>query len=169
MTTLCQFLLYNKVTPSYTCTHVHTRTHTHTYSFPHVTFHCVLSQEIGHSSLCYIAWSHCLSILNVIVCIYQPQSPSPPCSVPAPQKPQVCSVCLWVCFFFINRFICAIFYILHRFWIVCYCSITHHILTNIAFEQKKYASTLLKPNFVQDSFRRNKRTENRIFSSCFMD
>ena len=37
----CQCLLYSKVTQS----------HIHTHSFSHTIFHCVLPQEIGHSSL----------------------------------------------------------------------------------------------------------------------
>jgi len=46
----------------------------HTPFFSHIIFHHVLSQEVGYSSLCYTAGPHCLSILNVIVCIYQPHS-----------------------------------------------------------------------------------------------
>ena len=34
-----------------------------------------LSQDIEHSSLCCTLGPGCLSILNVIVCIYQPQTP----------------------------------------------------------------------------------------------
>ena len=52
----CHFLLYNKVTQ-------------YTYSFSHIIFHHVLLQVIDYSSLCYRAGPHCLSILNVIVCI----------------------------------------------------------------------------------------------------
>ena len=58
-------------------THTHTHTHTHTLSC--TIFHHVLPQKIGHSSLCCSVGPHCISILNVIVCIYQPQTlcPSP--------------------------------------------------------------------------------------------
>ena len=59
-TMLCQFLLYSKVTQSYICIHY----------FSHTIFHRLLSQETGYNSLCYIVGTHCLSILNVIVCIY---------------------------------------------------------------------------------------------------
>ena len=45
-------------------------THTHTYSFSHIVFYHILSQVIGCSSLCYTAGTHCLSILNIIVCFY---------------------------------------------------------------------------------------------------
>ena len=68
---LCQFLLYSKVTQS----------HTHIHSFSHIIFHHVSCQETGYSSLCCTAGPRCLSILNVIVCIYEPQTlrlpPSP--------------------------------------------------------------------------------------------
>ena len=39
-----------------------------------IIFHLGLSQEIGCSFLCYTVGPHCLSILNVIVSIYQPQN-----------------------------------------------------------------------------------------------
>lgn len=59
-TMFCQFLLYSKVTQSYV----------YIPSFPHIIFHHVLSQVIGYSSLCCTEGPHCLSIPNVIVCIY---------------------------------------------------------------------------------------------------
>ena len=44
------------------------------YTFlKNILFHYGLSQEIGYSSLCYTIGPCCLSILNIIVCIYQPQ------------------------------------------------------------------------------------------------
>ena len=68
---LCQSLPYSKVTQLYnTCTH----------SFK-IFFSIVVSQEIGHSSLYYTVGPCFLSILNVIVCIYQPQTPSPSLSL----------------------------------------------------------------------------------------
>ena len=59
-TMLCRFLLCNIVTHSYLdmC------------YFSHMIFHHGASQEIGHSSPCRTAGPQCLSILNVIVCIY---------------------------------------------------------------------------------------------------
>ena len=49
-------------------------THTHTYSFLKIFF-----SNMFHSRRlnCYTVGPCCLSILNVIVCIYQPQTPSP--------------------------------------------------------------------------------------------
>ena len=38
-------------------------------------FHHGLSQDIDDSSLCYTVGPCCLSLLNVIVCIYQPKTP----------------------------------------------------------------------------------------------
>ena len=57
---LCQFLLYSKVTQSYIYTH----------SFSYISFLHGLSRETGYSSLCCTVGPHCLSIINVIVCIY---------------------------------------------------------------------------------------------------
>ena len=65
---LYQFLPYSTVTQSYIYMH----------SFSHIIFHHVLSQVIGHRPLCCTAGPHCVSILNGIVCIYQPQLPVPP-------------------------------------------------------------------------------------------
>ena len=52
------------------------------YTHVYILFHYGLSQEIGYSSLCYTVGLCCLSILNVIVCIYLPQTPSPSLSFP---------------------------------------------------------------------------------------
>ena len=47
-----------------------------THSFFHTTFHHVVSQEIGYSSLCYTAGPHCLPILNDTLHLLTPNSPS---------------------------------------------------------------------------------------------
>ena len=65
---LCQFLLYSKVTKSYI----------HIYSFSHTVFLYALSQETGYGPLCCTVEPHCLFILNVIVCIYNPKLPIHP-------------------------------------------------------------------------------------------
>ena len=84
--------------------------YTYIYILFYILFHYVLSREIRYNSLCCTVGPCCLSIPNVIVCIYQPQTPSPtlPLSAP-PWQPQVCSLCPWVCFCFVDRIICAIF------------------------------------------------------------
>ena len=51
------FLLYSKVTPSLSLTHIHIDT----LSFPHILLHHVPSQVTGCSSLRWAARSHCLS------------------------------------------------------------------------------------------------------------
>ena len=56
------------------------------YSFP-----LWFTQEIGYSSLCYTVGPCCLSILNVIVCIYQP---------PIPRKIWIAS---WICVSSLHR------------------------------------------------------------------
>ena len=49
------------------------QSHTQKYMFfSHTVFHHVSTQENGHSSLCCTVGLHCLSILNAIICIYQP-------------------------------------------------------------------------------------------------
>ena len=62
---LCQFLLYSTVTQSYICIFI----------FSYHLLSC--SIPTGHSSLCCKVGPHCLSIPNVIACIYKPQTPRP--------------------------------------------------------------------------------------------
>ena len=71
---LCQILLYGKVTQAYI----------YMDSLSYIIFHHVLAQKTGYSSLCYTVGTHCLSILSVIVCIYQPQTQCPSFSLPLP-------------------------------------------------------------------------------------
>ena len=113
-TVLCQFLLYSRVTQSYINTHS-----------LNTIFHHGLSQEIGYSSLCYTEGPYCLCILNIIVCIYESQTPHPSCSVP-PWQPQVCFLCLWVCFGFVDRFLSAVFYSF-IFFLFFFCFLEPHL------------------------------------------
>ena len=53
--------------------HIHTYIYLHMFFF-NILFHHGLSQKMRYSSLCCTAWPCRLSILNVIVCIYQPSS-----------------------------------------------------------------------------------------------
>ena len=80
----CQFLMYSKVTRSYLYIH----------SLSHIIFHHFLSQETSCSSLCCMVGPHCFSILNEIVCIYQPHTPSPFHSLPL-GKDNVHFKCRW--------------------------------------------------------------------------
>ena len=54
----------------------------HSFFFFFHIFPYGLSQAIGYSSLCYTVGPCCLSILSVIVCVYQPQTPRPSLSLP---------------------------------------------------------------------------------------
>ena len=81
---LCQFLRYGKVTQLYIYMHSLKK---------NIIYHHGLFQETGYNSLCYTAGPYCSSILNVIDCIYQPQTPCPSHSLPPPSwQPQVCSL-----------------------------------------------------------------------------
>ena len=96
---MCQSLLYSKVTPLYTYRY-----------FLNILFHYSLPQDTEYSSLCYTVGPYCLSTLHIIVYICYSHTPSPALHPPPPPwQPQVCSLCLWVSFCFLNRFICAIF------------------------------------------------------------
>ena len=63
----------NPVTYTHTTyTHTHTDTDTHTHSF------LILSSIPFESKrLCCTVGPHCLSVLNIIVCFYEPQTPHP--------------------------------------------------------------------------------------------
>ena len=56
----------------------------HICTFPYIIFNHALSQEIGYSFLCCATEPHCLFILNVIVCIYESQTPCPSHLLPSP-------------------------------------------------------------------------------------
>ena len=98
-TVLCQFLLYSRVTQSYT----------HIYSISHIIFHHVLFQETEYTSLCCIVGPHLLihskcDSLHLLT----PNSPFIPLPPSLLWQTQVGSLSLWVCFCFVDRFICAI-------------------------------------------------------------
>ena len=79
-TMLCQFADFccTPQWPSHFCCVAQwPRLNTHTHSLSYINLHHGLFQEPGYSSLCYTVGPHCLSILNVIVCIYSPQTPYP--------------------------------------------------------------------------------------------
>ena len=90
---LCQSLLYSKVTQFYTYIH----------SFFNILFHYGLSQEIGYSSLYYTVGRCCLSILTVIVWVYQPQIPSPSLSLPPAPLATTSMISMSVSLFLFHR------------------------------------------------------------------
>ena len=100
----------HKHTHTHTQTHTHTHTRTHAYThtciyifFFNILFYYHLSQNITYSSLCYTLRLCCLSIIKVIVCVYQPKLQSTTVIL-LPCWPQVCSLmpmshvlfCRWV-------------------------------------------------------------------------
>ena len=73
-TVFYHFLLYSKVTR--VCVYI--------YIFFLTLFSIMSSQVTGNSSLCYTARSHCLFPPDAVVCICQPNTPSPSLSLPFP-------------------------------------------------------------------------------------
>ena len=73
---------------------------THTHSFFNIILHHGPSQENAHSSLCCRVRPYCVSIQNVIVCIYQLQTPCPSPSSSTPSNHESI-LYVWVCFFFL--------------------------------------------------------------------
>ena len=74
-----------------------------------------LSQDIEYSFLYYTGGLCCSHILCMIVHICY----KPPIILPSPSSPgshKFPLSCLWVCFCFIDKFICVIFYFLLYFW-----------------------------------------------------
>ena len=102
---LCVCIYIYKHTFCFSCVYIHT----HTYMFVHFLRHG-LSQDLECSSLYSTAGPCCLPILYTIVASDNPNLPfhfSP--YLPRLWQPQVCSLCLWICFCFIDMFICVIF------------------------------------------------------------
>ena len=80
-------LLYSIVTQSYMYMYMYIcmYIYAHIFSFSHTIFHCVLSQEIGCSSLCCVVRPHCLSIFNAIIASTNSKLPVHP--TPSPLRP----------------------------------------------------------------------------------
>ena len=85
--------------------------YTHIYIlFFNILFHSGLSQDISYNSLCCRVGPCCLSILHILVYIYQPQLPVHPFSTPTPLVKHKSD--LYICepiFCCEDRFICAVF------------------------------------------------------------
>ena len=108
-------LIYNVVSVSVYS--IVTQSYMYIFSFSHTSFHHGLSQETGYSSLCCTVGPHCSSILNIMVCIYQPLPVHPTSSLLPPGKyKSVLHFCNLFCF--VDRIICVIFQILHVISIV---------------------------------------------------
>ena len=105
---MCQFLLYSKVTQSYICT----------YILFDMIFHHDLSQETGYSCLCCTVGPQCLSILNVMVCIYYPQTPNSSHSLPLGNHKSLLYACESVSVLYTGSFVPYFrFYIYIIMWI----------------------------------------------------
>ena len=85
---------------------------THIQSFFIYSFPYGLYRQIGYSSLCYTVGPCCLSILNVIVCIYQPQIPSPYLSFTPSPLATISLVSMFVSLFLFCRYIDSLCHIL---------------------------------------------------------
>ena len=75
---------------------------------PQTPFPSRLLHIIEQSSMCYAICPHWLSILNTAVCTCPSQTPYP--SLPIfPPGNHVCSLCLWVPFYFVSSFVSFLF------------------------------------------------------------
>ena len=74
---------------------------TETYAFFFIVCSIGLAQDVEYSFLCYTLGPCCLSILKGVVCIYQPQIPSP--SVSRPFSPLATTRLLPVSLFLFHR------------------------------------------------------------------
>jgi len=77
--------------------------------FFNILFHYRLLQDIEYRSLCYRVGLCWLPILYIVVCVFQPQTPNLSLFPPPLWWPYVCCLYWWVCFCFVNIFICMIF------------------------------------------------------------
>ena len=96
----------------YTYTYAHTFIHIYTHILFHILFHYGLSQDIKYNSLHAVIRPCCFSILYTIS-ICSSLTPNP--SLPYPSSPLAPTslFSLWVCFCFIDMFICVVFHIPH--------------------------------------------------------
>ena len=70
-----------------------TLTSIHVYILFHIISHYGLSHDIDYNSLCNTVETCCLSIIYVVVCIHQSQTPSPSLHhLLPPWQPQFCSL-----------------------------------------------------------------------------
>ena len=91
------------------CLYSPTLTSMHLYFLSHIILHYGLSQVADYNSLCYTAGPCCLSTFHVIVCLRQPQTPSPSLHRLLPSCNHSSALCLWICFCFIDKLVCVIF------------------------------------------------------------
>ena len=126
-------------------------THIHISILFQIFFPFRLLQNIEQSSLCCTVGLCWLSILNIAVCTCQSRIPS----LSLPTLPSllvtiVCSLSLWVCFCFVNKFICIIFKILHVSDIIWHLSfsvwLTSLSISFLFFKQGNWGVEWLRNN-----------------------
>ena len=103
--TLCQFMLYSIVTwwHCVAISAIQQKKSIYIFFFSYYLPSCSIPRN-WIQFLCCTIGPHSLFILSVIVCIYQPPNSHPSYSLPHPPwQPQVCSLCLWVCFCLADR------------------------------------------------------------------
>ena len=83
--------------------HTHTHTHTHIYSFSY-SFLLRFPKGVEYSSLCFSAWLCCLTTLCSTLHPLIPSAQSLPPQPPLPLGNHKSVLCLWVCFYFTDRF-----------------------------------------------------------------
>jgi len=98
---LFQFLLYSKVTHSYI--------HIYTFFFLNYFSIMIYSKRTDIVPCAIPIGPCCLSILNVTVCIWLTQSPSLSHTLPHPLGIQKSVLYVGICFYFVDRFIYAMF------------------------------------------------------------
>ena len=108
---------------SFFCSMAKWPSHISIHTLSHIIFHHVPLQVIEHSFLCYRTslsiHSKCNSLHLLTLNSQSILLPHLP-----PWRPQLSYPCLWVCFCFVDRFICAIFYIPHISDIIQYLYFT---------------------------------------------
>jgi len=102
---MCWFLLYSKVIQLYI--HIYMYVCVCIYIYINTHFYFGLSQHIEYSSLCNTVGPCCLFIPYILswICWSQTPNPSLPYTPSHLATIQVCLLCLWVCFCFIDKFI----------------------------------------------------------------
>ena len=80
------------------------------FSYIYTLFYYDLSQGTKYGFLCYRVGPCCLFTLDITARTCEPWTPNPTLSPTSPPlwKPQVCSLGLWVCFCFIDKFVYVI-------------------------------------------------------------
>ena len=106
----------------------------YTYSLLHILFHYGLSQGTECSSLYYTIGPCCLSSLygypfymNQKFAFVNPKLPISP-STHSPWQPSVYSLCPWICFCFIDRYLCHTLDSTYKWYYMVFIFLTYFTL-----------------------------------------